>query len=157
MIDFFTPNANHDQLVERYRLIFEQKGIDQDQRLAVILQSFYDNAALFSDRGIDYWLGFGAYLPAVERVIAMTGGESETAFYRRTQYPKQVVDAYSVFDGYGAYDDFAILVIADDYRKQHLGIIPANTSVWQISTDGDVINLNDYGARLNGLDPIKSN
>lgn len=148
MIDYLTPNKTHNALIDKYHTIFDEKGISPDKRVGFIIDVFYDNAKMFASRGIDFWLGFGAYLPAVERVIAMHNGEQETPFYRRTQYPKNVVDAYSVLDADGLYNDFATLVVADDYRKQHLANTPANTSVWQISTEGLVIDLNDFENRL---------
>ena len=148
MINHLTPNKATFELVDKYHTIFDNKGISSDKRVGFILGTFYDNAKMMKERGIDFWLGFGATLPAVERVIAVHNGESETAFYRRTGYPKNVVDAYSMMENDGTYNDFATLVFADDYRKKHLATVPANTSIWQINSDGLVIDLSLFENRL---------
>lgn len=151
MINHLTPGNTTFELVDKYHAIFDKKGISPDKRVDFILGTFYDNAKMMKERGIDFWLSFGATLPAVERVIAIHNGESETAFYRRTGYPKTVVDAYSIMDNNGIYNDFATLVFADDYRKKHLTTVPANTSLWQINRDGLVIDLDLFENRLRGV------
>lgn len=150
-IDYFTPNREALKQVEQYRQAFEQKGITEDERVGFILKTFYANVETMKEKGIDFWLQFGVYLPAVERVIAVHNGESEQDFYRRTQYPKHIVEAYSLVRIDGEYDDFATLVVADWFKNQHLKIVPANTSVWKINHDGETIDLNLFENRLRGV------
>lgn len=148
-INYFTPNREALKQVEQYHQAFESKGIDE--RVGFILNTFYDNAKILKEKGIDFWLQFGVYLPAVERVIAVYNGESEDEFYRRTQYPKHIVEAYSLMSADNRYDDFATLVVADWFKNHHLKIVPANTSVWQINSDGETIDLNLFENRLCGI------
>lgn len=150
-ISHLVPTKDIFSTIDKYHGIFDKKGVSPDDRVGFVIGTFYDNAKMMKERGIDFWLSFGATLPAVERVIAMHNGESETAFYRRTGYPKNVVDAYSVMYNDDVYNDFGTLVFADWYKNQHLAVVPANTSVWQISTDGLVIDLDLFENRLNGL------
>lgn len=150
MIDYFTPNKSIFAKIDTYHSIFDGKGVSPDKWVGSILQTFYDNAHSMASRGIDFWLSFGGALPAVERVIAIHNGESETEFYRRTGYPKSVVEAYSIMDKDGVYNDFGTLVFADEYKNAHLKTVPANTSVWQLNSEGVVIDLNLFENRLKG-------
>lgn len=139
------------EVVGQYDMAFDNANIPTEQRVSHILNTFYDNAKSMKEKGIDFWLSFGVYLPAVERIIASQNGESEAEFYRRTQYPKHIVNAYTVMTVTDHYDDFATLVCADLYKNEHLKSVPVNTTQWQLNTDGDMLDLALFENRLRAV------
>lgn len=150
-IDYLIPNDEIFDVVAEYHQRFNKKGLPQNQWVGFIIGTFYDNVAMMKPKGYDFWLQFGGCLPAVERVISAYNGESEAAFYARTQYPKSVVDAYSVMDKNGIYDDFATLIFANQYKEYHLRLVPINTTLWALNYEGDYIDLATFENRLRGV------
>lgn len=137
--------------VEKYDAEFDNANIPTEQRVSIIVKSFFDNAKdLKETKGIDFWLSLGVYLPAVERIIANQNGESEEEFYRRTQYPKHVVDAYTVVTVTDHYDDFATLICANYFRDQFLAT-KCNETKWQLNTDDDMLDLALFENRLRAV------
>ena len=62
----------------------------------------------------------------------------------RTQYPVNVVEAYTVPN-----DDIATLAAADQFSQMHKAIVPINTAVWCLNEDEQhYINLLEYENRL---------
>ena len=81
-------------IADNIRAVLKKRGtVDV---LDAVITNLKANADNLKQHKIDQWLSFGVYVPAVERVIALHGGESEEDFYSRTQYPVNVVEAYSV-------------------------------------------------------------
>lgn len=150
-INYLTPDEEFFEVVKEYRERFTQKGLPSGEWVGFILSTFYDNVAMMRPKGYDFWLQFGGCLPAVERVIAINNGESEARFYERTQYPKHVVDAYSIINDDGVYDDFATLIFASKYKDIHLNLIPVNTTVWALNDNDEFIDLAQFENRLRGL------
>ncbi|SDB87040.1 hypothetical protein [Acinetobacter boissieri] len=148
MINYLTPSNDIHEVTEDVRQTLKQQGVlDNDLVDHVIKHAFFNNAKLMADRGVDFWLYLGGYLPAVEWVIAKQNNESEDAFYERTQYPKSVIEAYSV-----EADDLATLVAADAFKNYHLGQIVANTSRWSLNEDEELfIDLSQFENRLKGF------
>lgn len=149
-IDYCVPTHEIYEVINEYHLAFDKKAIEHEERVGFIIGTFYKNAEILKAKGIDFWLSFGGTLPAVERVIALHNGESEQDFYARTQYPKHVVEAYSIIDEFGEYDDFGTLVVGDIYKNGHMTSVPANTAVWELSDD-EFIDLAQFEQRLCGI------
>ncbi|MCO8088242.1 hypothetical protein [Acinetobacter indicus] len=124
------------------RATLAERGVTDE--MGTVIANIKRNAEMLAAQGVDAWLSYGVYLPAVERVIALHSGESEEDFLARTQYPVNVVDAYSVKE-----DDFLTLVAADEYSQFHKRIMPKNTAVWCLDEDEQhYINLLEYENRL---------
>lgn len=145
MINYLTPSNDIHEITEGVRQHLKQQGVLDTELVGhVIKNAFFNNAKLMADRGIDFWLYLGGYLPAVEWVIAKQHNESEDAFYERTQYPKNIIEAYSVPN-----DDLATLVAADAFKNYHLDQIVANTTVWPLNDDNGLsIDLSQFENRL---------
>ena len=150
-ITYLTPDhAALAEVTAGIKASLTDKGIEPANMPKVIIDTFFRNAARLSSRDIDFWLGFGSYLPAVEWIIAQQSGESEEEFYTRTQYPKNVVEAYSVPD-----DDLATLAAADLYMQFHRATTPVATTVWPLNEEeGQYIDLAQFEARLTGTSRI---
>ena len=146
MINKLLPDVEQlKPLTEEVRSAILAQG--KDDVLGAVILNMKDNAVMLAKKGIDSWLGYGVYLPAVERVIALHAGESEEDFFYRTQYPVNVVESYSVPG-----DDLATLVCADQYSRMHKTLVPVNTAVWCLNEEEQhFINLSDYENRLNAV------
>jgi len=132
-------------LMAHVRAVLEQKG--ETDPVAAVIKNMHINAQMQAKQGVDAWLSYGAYLPAVERVIALHGGETEEDFLARTQYPVNVVEAYSVPG-----DDLATLLAADQYSQMHKQTVLKNTGEWCLNEDEQYfINLYEYENRLKAL------
>lgn len=146
-INYLIPTEEIFDVIAEYQQKFDDMGIKTTDRVAFVISTFFDNAELMANHHIDAWLQFGGCLPAVEWVIAQQNGESEAEFYARTQYPKQVVEAYSIPN-----NDFGTLVFANQYKQYHLAKIPANTTVWELNANqGLFIDLAMFDNRLRGI------
>lgn len=150
-INYLIPSDEIYAVVADYQQRFNKKGLPENERVGFILGTFYENVAMMKQKGYDFWLMFGGCLPAVERVISAHNGESEAQFYERTQYPKNVVDAYSIMDKDGVYDDFATLIFANQYKDYHLSLVPTNTTLWALNHDDEYIDLAQFENRLRGI------
>lgn len=143
MINKFTPVASElTPLVDHVRAILTANG--ETDAVGAVIKNMQANAQMQAIHGIDSWLSYGAYLPAVERVIALHAGEDEADFLARTQYPVNVVEAYTVPG-----DDLATLLAADQYSQWHKPIVLKNTGEWCLNEEEQYfINLYDYENRL---------
>lgn len=132
-------------LVERVRAVLTKKG--ESDAVAAVIKNMQQNAQMQARNGIDAWLSYGAYLPAVERVIALNSGEAEDDFFARTQYPVNVVEAYTVKG-----DDLATLVAADQYSQLHKATVLKNTGEWCLNEDEQYyIDLYQFENRLRAI------
>ncbi len=68
-------------------------------------------------------------------------GETEAEFYDRTQYPADVVNAYTLSN-----HEIATLIAADKYNRIHQHSV--NTSLWPLNDEGLSIDLLDFPNRL---------
>ena len=142
MINKFLPTLDKFQETEnQYIEYFSAKG--EKDILGRIISNIRGTAEIQASQGVDAWLGYGVYLPAVERIIALHSGENEQAFYIRTQYPKDVVEAYTI-----PQHDIATLIAADKYSRIHQQNVPVNTSDWPLNDEGLIINLLDFKHRI---------
>ncbi|AWL27158.1 hypothetical protein DJ533_00295 (plasmid) [Acinetobacter defluvii] len=129
-------------IVDQVTAILSQNGVTD--YVSTVISNMKENAQLLAKNNVDAWIGYGAYLPAVERVIALNAGETEEDFYTRTQYPIHVVEAYTVPG-----DDLATLVAADQFYKMHRRLVPCTNTVWSLNDDEQhFINLDEYENRL---------
>ncbi|WP_111857830.1 hypothetical protein [Acinetobacter sp. CFCC 10889] len=129
-------------IVDHVTAVLNQNGVTD--YVSTVISNMKENAQLLAKNHVDAWIGYGAYLPAVERVIALNAGETEDSFYERTQYPVHVVEAYTVPN-----DDLATLVAADQFYKMHRRLVPCTTTVWSLNDDEQhFINLDEYENRL---------
>lgn len=129
-------------LVEDATRIFNEQGISD--HIAEAISNMKEGASMLAKHNVDAWIGYGSYLPAIERIIALKEGETEDEFYARTQYPVNVVEAYSVKD-----DDLATLLAADQFFQMHRRLVPCNTTIWSLNDDEQYfINLDEYENRL---------
>lgn len=142
MIDKFLPSLEKFQNAEeQYIEYFSSKG--EKDILAKVISNMKGTAEIQASQGVDAWLGYGVYLPAIERIIALHEGETEKNFYLRTSYPQDVVEAYSL-SGH----DIATLIAADKYSRIHQQMVSVNTALWPLNEQGLCINLNDFPNRL---------
>ena len=147
MINYLVPNFQIIEQANAVKTALAGKGIADADMIGFIVGNFYKNARVFTAKNLDFWLGFGGYLPEVEWVIAKAKGETEDEFYARTLYPKMIVEAYSVPN-----NDLATLVAADLYMQGHRTSMPPNTTVWTLNlNDGQFIDLAQFDARITGL------
>lgn len=142
MITQFLPSLEKFLSTEQeYITHFQSKG--EKDVLARVISNMKGIAELQASQGVDAWLGYGVYLPAIEHVFAKHQGESTAQFYQRTHYPKDVVEAYTLKE-----HEIATLIAADKYSHIHQQIRPVNTSIWELNTQGLSIDLNGYPNRL---------
>ncbi|CAM4267183.1 hypothetical protein [Acinetobacter pragensis] len=142
MINKFLPTLEKFQPAEQqYIEYFTTKG--EKDVLAKVISNMKGTAEIQASQGVDSWLSYGVYLPAVERIFALHQGESEEAFYARTQYPKDIVDAYTIPD-----HDIATLIAADKYSRIHQQQMPVNTSLWSLNDEDLKIDLQDFPHRI---------
>lgn len=147
IINYLVPGEGIAQEAEKVREILAAKNVAADNMVQTVVAGFFRNQQRFAERGIDFWLGFGGYLPAVEWVIAQLNNEPDDEFYARTQYPKNVVQAYSVTN-----DNLATLVAADQYMQFHRSSNLSTTTVWPLNEDEEAfIDLALFEGRLKGL------
>jgi hypothetical protein len=142
MINKFLPTLDKFQETEnQYIEYFSSKG--EKDILGRVISNMKGTAEIQASQGVDAWLAYGVYLPAVERIIALHHGESEQEFYLRTEYPKEVVAAYTIPE-----HDIATLIAADKYSRIHQHNVPVNTSHWPLNDDGLMLNLLDFKNRI---------
>lgn len=143
MINKFLPDAAQlGPMLENVRSILDSQG--STDHVATVIANMKKNAEMQAAQGVDAWLSYGVYLPAVERIIAVHSGEDEADFLERTQYPINVIEAYSVPG-----DDLATLLCADQYSGLHKKSVLKNTAEWSLNDDMQLsINLNDFENRL---------
>ena len=142
MIDKFLPTLEKFQQTEQqYIDYFSAKG--EKDILSKVISNMKGTAEIQASQGVDAWLAYGVYLPAIERIFALHAGESEAEFYARTQYPHEIVEAYTLFE-----HDIATLIAADKYSRLHQHNTAVNTAIWPLNDVGYRINLNDYPARI---------
>lgn len=142
MINKFLPALEKFQETEQqYIEYFSAKG--EKDPLGRVISNMKGTAEIQASQGVDSWLGYGIYLPAIERIFALHQGETEAEFYARTQYPPDVVNAYSIPD-----HAIATLIAADKYSRIHQQTVPVNTALWPLNDDGLCINLQDFPQRM---------
>lgn len=142
MINQFLPSL--DKFLEteqQYIEYFNSKG--EKDVLGRVISNMKGTAEIQASQGVDAWLAYGVYLPAIERIFALHNGETETAFYQRTQYPQDIVEAYTLKD-----HDIATLIAADKYSRIHQQTVAVNTSTWALNDQGRSIDLSEYENRL---------
>lgn len=136
-ISYMTPDKDAlTPMVSSLKSTLLEQGIDLPDMVNTVIQNMMTNAKRHKAQGIDAWLWYGVYLPAVERVISASKGESREDFLTRTEYPANVVDAYTV-EG----EDLTTLVAADSFWWGHRNDVPCNTTVWPLNTDDDPLNI----------------
>lgn len=142
MINKFLPTLEKFQPTEQqYIEYFHAKG--EKNILAKVISNMRGTAEIQASQGVDAWLGYGVYLPAIERIFALHQGESEAEFYDRTQYPADVVNAYTLSN-----HEIATLIAADKYNRIHQHSVAVNTSLWPLNDEGLSIDLLDFPNRL---------
>ena len=142
MINKFLPTLEKFQPTEQqYIEYFHAKG--EKNILAKVISNMRGTAEIQASQGVDAWLGYGVYLPAIERIFALHQGESEAEFYDRTQYPADVVNAYTLSN-----HEIATLIAADKYNRIHQHNVAVNTSLWPLNDEGLSIDLLDFPNRL---------
>ncbi|MCH4242702.1 hypothetical protein [Acinetobacter gerneri] len=142
MINQFLPSL--DKFLEteqQYIEYFNSKG--EKDVLGRVISNMKGTAEIQASQGVDAWLAYGVYLPAIERIFALHNGETETEFYQRTQYPQDIVEAYTLKD-----HDIATLIAADKYSRIHQQTVAVNTSTWALNDQGRSIDLSEYENRL---------
>jgi hypothetical protein len=142
MITKFLPTLEKFQEAEQdYIDYFHAKG--EKDILNRVISNIKGTIELQASQGVDGWLGYGVYLPAVERIISAHTGEDEISFYARTQYPEDVVEAYTIFE-----HPIATLIAADKYNRIHQQNTAVNTTVWPLNDEGVHLDLSLYDNRL---------
>ena len=142
MINKFLPTLEKFQPTEQqYIEYFHAKG--EKEILAKVISNMRGTAEIQASQGVDAWLGYGVYLPAIERIFALHQGETEAEFYARTQYPADVVNAYTLSN-----HEIATLIAADKYNRIHQHSVAVNTSLWPLNDEGLSIDLLDFPNRL---------
>lgn len=143
MINKYLPDPEQlKPVLDNVRAILAEKG--ETDTLGAVIKNMKLNAQMQAKHGIDTWLSYGVYLPAVERIIALHSGEDEADFLERTQYPINVIEAYTIQG-----DDLGTLLCADQYSQIHKASVPANTSEWSLNDDEQYfIDLNQFENRL---------
>ena len=142
MINKFLPTLEKFQLTEQqYIEYFYAKG--EKNILVKVISNMRGTAEIQASQGVDAWLGYGVYLPAIERIFALHQGETEAEFYDRTQYPADVVNAYTLSN-----HEIATLIAADKYNRIHQHSVAVNTSLWPLNDAGLSIDLLDFPNRL---------
>ena len=142
MINKFLPTLEKFQPTEQqYIEYFYAKG--EKDILAKVISNMRGTAEIQASQGVDTWLGYGVYLPAIERIFALHQGETEAEFYDRTQYPADVVNAYTLSN-----HEIATLIAADKYNRIHQHSVAVNTSLWPLNDEGLSIDLLDFPNRL---------
>ena len=142
MINKFLPTLEKFQPTEQqYIEYFYAKG--EKDILAKVISNMRGTAEIQASQGVDAWLGYGVYLPAIERIFALHQGETESEFYTRTQYPTDVVNAYTLSN-----HEIATLIAADKYNRIHQHSVTVNTSLWPLNDEGLSIDLLDFPNRL---------
>ena len=142
MINKFLPTLEKFQPTEQqYIEYFHAKG--EKDILAKVISNMRGTAEIQASQGVDAWLGYGVYLPAIERIFALHQGETEAEFYDRTQYPADVVNAYTLSN-----HEIATLIAADKYNRIHQHSVAVNTSLWSLKDEGLSIDLLDFPNRL---------
>ena len=142
MINKFLPTLEKFQPTEQqYIEYFHAKG--EKNILAKVISNMRGTAEIQASQGVDAWLGYGVYLPAIERIFALHQGETEAEFYARTQYPADVVNAYTLSN-----HEIATVIAADKYNRIHQHSVAVNTSLWHLNDEGLSIDLLDFPNRL---------
>jgi hypothetical protein len=140
--DQFLPTLEKFQETEQqYIDYFTHKG--EKDILGRVISNMRGTVELQASQGVDGWLSYGVYLPAVEYIIAMHQGETEIDFYTRTQYPTELVETYSIPE-----HPIATLIAADKYSRIHQLSTPVNTAIWALNNTGLKLDLNLFPQRL---------
>ena len=138
---FLTTLEKFKPTEQQYIEYFHAKG--EKDILAQVISNMRGTAEIQASQGVDAWLGYGVYLPAIERIFALHQGETEAEFYDRTQYPADVVNAYTLSN-----HEIATLIAADKYNRIHQHSVAVNTSLWPLNDEGLSIDLLDFPNRL---------
>ena len=142
MINKFLPVLDKFQHTEeQYIQYFTEKG--EKDPLGRVISNMKGTAEIQASQGVDAWLGYGVYLPAIERIFVLHQGQSEEEFYARTKYPSDLVESYSIPDHH-----IATLIAADKYSRMHQHSVPVNTSLWPLNDAGLNIDLEDFPHHL---------
>lgn len=142
MINKFLPTLDKFQEAENQYIEYFKSKSEKDI-LGRVISNMKGTAEIQASQGVDSWLGYGVYLPAIERIFALHQGESEQQFYTRTHYPKDIVNAYTIPN-----HEIATLIAADKYNRMHQTQVAPNTHLWELNDEGLKINLLDYSDRL---------
>jgi hypothetical protein len=142
MINKFLPTLEKFQDAEnQYIEYFSTKG--EKDILGRVISNMKGTAEIQASQGVDAWLSYGVYLPAVEYIMACHQGENAQDFYARTEYPQEVVEAYTIPE-----HEIATLIAADKYSRIHQQNVPVNTSLWPLNDEGVHLNLLDFKNRI---------
>lgn len=142
MITKFLPSLEKFQDAEQqYIDYFSAKG--EKDILGRVISNMKGTVELQASQGVDAWLGYGVYLPAIERIISEHQGESAANFYARTHYPEDVVEAYTIMQ-----HPIATLIAADKYSRIHQQDTAPNTHIWPLNDEGLHLDLSLYNNRL---------
>ncbi len=142
MITCFLPSLEKfAETEQQYIDYFTVKG--EKDILGKVILNMKSTAEIQASQGVDAWLAYGVYLPAVERIFALHKGETETEFFARTSYPVDVVEAYTI-----SHHDLATLIAADKYSRIHQQHVAVNTSAWPLNEQGRVLDLSQFPARI---------
>lgn len=146
MINKFLPKKEELMpIVDQIRTVLTEQG--HADVLGTVIQNMRINSEMHAKVGVDNWLSYGVYLPSIERIFALHSGELEQDFMKRTQYPINVIEAYTVKG-----DDLATLVAADQYSQAHKLTVIKNNAVWCLNDEEqEYIDLNQYENRLRAL------
>ena len=142
MINKFLPTLEKYQPTEQQYIEYIHTKGEKDI-LAKVISNMRGTAEIQASQGVDAWLGYGVYLPAIERIFALHQVETEAEFYDRTQYPADVVNAYTLSN-----HEIATLIAADKYNRIHQHSVTVNTSLWPLNDEGLSIDLLDFPNRL---------
>ena len=142
MITKFLPTLEKFQQTEQqYIDYFLAKG--ETDILGRVISNMKGTVELQASQGVDGWLGYGIYLPAIERIFSIHQGESEAEFYARTHYPEDLIEAYTI-----EHHPIATLIAADKYSRMHQQNVEVNTTTWPLNDEGLHIDLSLYINRL---------
>lgn len=142
MYNKFLPSLDKFQETEQqYIDYFTAKG--EKDILGRVISNMRGTVELQASQGVDGWLAYGIYLPAVEYIIASHNGESEADFYARTQYPEALVNTYNIHN-----HPIATLIAADKYSRIHQQTTAPNTTLWDLNESGLTLDLTEYPNRL---------
>ena len=131
MINYLVPNFQIIEQANAVKTALAGKGIADADMVGFIVGNFYKNARVFTAKNLDFWLGFGGYLPAVEWVMAKAKGETEDEFYARTQGTDFAVQSVDDAGDRCREEDFPCRV----WLRQHYDELPVNEWV-AVNLDG---------------------
>ena len=142
MINKFLPTLEKFQPTEQqYIEYFHAKG--EKNILAKVISNMRGTAEIQASQGVDAWVGYGVYVPAIERIFVLHEGETGDEFQGGSEYPADVVHAYTLSN-----HEIATLIAADKYNRIHQHSVTVNTSLWPLNDEGLSIDLLDFPNRL---------